>query len=405
MACLSRVWSKASCGLSGRVDIEAYGVDKFNASCRAGVLRYTNEWRRVVERMGRWVDFDDDYKTMDASFMESVWWVFRQLWDRKLIYEGHRVQPVSPALGTPLSNFEVAQGPQERDPVTRKEGHKRRQDPSVTLRFRLDDEDAYLWAWTTTPWTLPSNLALAVHPDVTYVKVRVIDTGEIAYIEPSCLARYQERGRIGATETLADVTGRALEGRTYAPLLPYFAEYREPIDGAKRAFRVVLADYVTTDSGTGIVHQAPGFGEDDFQTGKREGLPLVNPLDLNGVFDASVSDFAGQFAKDADKGIVDKLKAEGKLVDQDTIVHAYPHCYRSDQPLLYMAISTWFMSVESMRDQLVANNESRFAGYRSTSERVVSATGWRLPAIGTSAVTAIGARRCPFGGVTKIRAR
>jgi isoleucyl-tRNA synthetase len=153
-------------GLHGKADIEAHGVPKFNAACRAGVLRFTAEWERVVQRMARWVDFRNDYKTMDFSFMETVWWVFGQLWDAGRIYEGYRVQPVSPALGTPLSNFEVAQGPQERDPVTRKEGHKRRQDPSLTVRFKLEDEDASLWAWTTTPWTLPSNLALAVHPEV-----------------------------------------------------------------------------------------------------------------------------------------------------------------------------------------------------------------------------------------------
>ncbi|MGB1700198.1 MAG: class I tRNA ligase family protein, partial [Nannocystaceae bacterium] len=159
-------------GVHGRVEIEALGVPKFNEACRAGVLRFTAEWERVVKRMGRWVDFDNDYKTMDRSFMESVWWVFRQLWDKGLIYEGYRVQPVSPALGTPLSNFEVAQGPQQKDPVTRKDGHRRRQDPSITVRFALEDEpDANLWAWTTTPWTLPTNLALAVHPEVDYVKV------------------------------------------------------------------------------------------------------------------------------------------------------------------------------------------------------------------------------------------
>ncbi|MEE9386041.1 MAG: isoleucine--tRNA ligase [Nannocystaceae bacterium] len=344
-------------GVSGRAEIEALGVATFNARCRAGVLRYTDEWRTIVRRMGRWVDFENDYKTMDAPFMESVWWVFRQLWDKGLVYEGYRVQPVSPALGTPLSNFEVAQGPQERDPVTRKEGHKRRQDPSVTVRFKLDDEDAFLWAWTTTPWTLPSNLALAVHPNVTYVKVRVRSTGEIAYLEPSCLKRYQERERVSETEELARVRGRDLVGRTYVPLFSYFQRYTTAQDGNTRAFRVVAADYVTTESGTGIVHQAPAFGEEDYQVAKRENLPLVNPLDLNGVFDDRVSDFAGQHAKSADKGIVEKLKTEGKLVDHDTIVHAYPHCYRTDEPLLYMAISTWFMRVEQLRDELVANNK------------------------------------------------
>ena len=343
-------------GLHGKADIEAYGVPRFNAACRAGVLRFTAEWERVVQRMGRWVDFRNDYKTMDFSFMESVWWVFAQLWDRGLIYEGYRVQPVSPALGTPLSNFEVAQGPQERDPVTRKEGHKRRQDPSLTVRFRLEDEDASLWAWTTTPWTLPSNLALAVHPEVVYGKIRVVETGEIAYLEPGRLADYQARGRVGATEELARMPGRALVGRPYAPLLPYFEQYRTRPDGTRWAFRVVGASYVSTDSGTGIVHQAPAFGEDDYQVGQAEGLPLVCPVNLAGIFDERVTDFAGQFVKDADKGIVERLKRERKLVDQDTIVHAYPHCYRTEQPLLYMALSTWFMQVEPLRERLVDNN-------------------------------------------------
>ena len=343
-------------GLHGKAEIEAHGVPRFNAACRAGVLRFTAEWERVVQRMGRWVDFRNDYKTMDFSFMESVWWVFGQLWDRGLIYEGYRVQPVSPALGTPLSNFEVAQGPQERDPVTRKEGHKRRQDPSLTVRFQLEDEDASLWAWTTTPWTLPSNLALAVHPEVVYVKIRVVETGEIAYLEPGRLADYQSRGRVGATEELARLPGSDLVGRPYTPLLPYFAAYKQRADGSRWAFRVVGATYVTTDSGTGIVHQAPAFGEDDFQVGQAEGLPLICPVNLAGIFDERVPDFAGQFVKDADKGIIERLKRDKRLVDQDTIVHPYPHCYRTEQPLLYMALSTWFMQVEPLRERLVDNN-------------------------------------------------
>ncbi len=343
-------------GLHGKADIEAHGVPRFNAACRAGVLRFTAEWERVVQRMGRWVDFRNDYKTMDFSFMESVWWVFGQLWDGGRIYEGYRVQPVSPALGTPLSNFEVAQGPQERDPVTRKEGHKRRQDPSLTVRFKLEDEDAWLWAWTTTPWTLPSNLALAVHPDVEYVKIRVVATGEIAYLEPGRLADYQARERVGATEELARLPGRALVGRPYAPLLPFFAQYKLRPDGSRWAFRVVGATYVTTDSGTGIVHQAPAFGEDDYQVGQVEGLPLVCPVNLSGIFDERVGEFAGMFVKDADKPITERLKRAGQLVDQDTIVHAYPHCYRTEQPLIYMALSTWFMRVEAIRDELVDNN-------------------------------------------------
>jgi isoleucyl-tRNA synthetase len=343
--------------LGGKAEIEAYGVPKFNAACRASVQRYTREWEATVRRMGRWVDFEHEYKTMDPEFMETVWWVFNRLWEQGLIYEGFRIQPVSPALGTPLSNFEVAQGPQERDPVTKKEGHKRRQDPSVTLRFKLEDEDAYLWAWTTTPWTLPSNLALAVHPDVEYAKVKLDDTGEIAYLEPSRLADYQARGRVGKSTELARLRGVELVGRRYEPLFPYFADKKTKDDGERWCFRVVAADYVTTDSGTGIVHQAPAFGEDDYQVGLREGLPVIRPMGLTGIFDERVSDFAGQFAKDADKGIIHKLKAEGKVVDQDTIVHPYPHCYRTEQPLLYMALSTWFMKVEQIKEQLVKNNQ------------------------------------------------
>ncbi len=344
-------------GLGGKAEIEAYGVPAFNAACRASVQRYTREWRATVRRMARWVDFEHEYKTMDTSFMETVWWVFKRLWDQGLIYEGFRIQPVSPALGTPLSNFEVAQGPQERDPVTKKEGHKRRQDPSVTVRFKLEDEDAFLWAWTTTPWTLPSNLALAVHPDVEYVKVKLDDTGEVAYLEPGRLADYQARGRVGKTTELERLRGVELVGRRYVPLLPYFESYKAREDGSRWCFRVVGADYVTTDSGTGIVHQAPAFGEDDYQVGLREGLPVIRPIGLTGIFDERVPDFTGQFAKDADKGIIQKLKAEGKLVDQDVIVHPYPHCYRTDQPLLYMALSTWFMKVEQIKDQLVQNNQ------------------------------------------------
>ena len=342
----------------GRVEIEALGVPKFNAACRAGVLRFTDEWRTVVQRMGRWVDFDNDYKTMDLPFMESVWWVFAQLWEQGRIYEGYRVQPVSPLLGTPLSNFEVNQGPQERNPKTGKDGHKLRDDPSITVRFKVEgEENTYLWAWTTTPWTLPSNLALAVHPDVVYAKVRVVDTGEIAWIEPGLLAQYQARNRVGATEELERKPGRELAGIAYEPLMPYFAQYKTREDGSRWAFKVVAADYVTTDTGTGIVHQAPAFGEDDFDVGQREGLPLVRPMDLNGFFDHRVWDFESIRAKDADKGIIAKLKGEGKIVDHDVYNHPYPHCYRTDEPLLYMAMSTWFMRVEEMRDELLANND------------------------------------------------
>ena len=332
------------------------GMEKFNQTCRSLVMRYTAEWRHTIERMGRWVDHDSAYRTMDRNFMESVWWVFKTLWDQERIYEGFRVQPVSTALGTPLSNFEVALGPQEKDPATKKEGHKRRQDPSVTVRFALEDEDAYLWAWTTTPWTLPSNLALAVNPEMEYVKVRFDEGGELAYANPVCLARYAERQRIGTYEVLETLKGKDLEGRLYRPLLPFFAQHADPQDGSRRAFRVVLSGHATADSGTGIVHIAPAFGEDDFEIGKREKLPLVNPVSVNGIYDETVPDWEGQHVKDADKEIMIKLKELGVMVDRDTLMHATPHCYRTEQPLIYMALSTWFMRVEDMRERLVELN-------------------------------------------------
>ncbi|MFT5050259.1 MAG: isoleucyl-tRNA synthetase [Chlamydiales bacterium] len=370
-------------GLKDKRDVDAYGIEGFNAACRSIVLRFTSEWETVIRRLGRWIDFENGYRTMDGDFMESVWWVFNQLWQKGLIYEGYRVQPISPALGTPLSNFEVAQGPQEKDPVSKKEGHKRRQDPSLTVRFRLEDEDANLWAWTTTPWTLPSNLALAVNPAVEYAKVRVVETGEVAYAHLGRLRGYQERGRIGEIEVLETLLGEKLLGRPYEPLFPYFEQYRLKDDGSRWAFKVVAADYVGTDAGTGIVHQAPAFGEDDYATGKREGLPLVNPLDLSGIFDETVPDFAGQFVKDADKPITAHLKAASKLVDQDVIVHATPHCYRTGVPLIYMAISTWFMRVEGAREDLVANNKQvrwvpEYVGKGRFGNWLESARDWNL---------------------------
>ncbi len=342
--------------LADSAAVQALGMPAFNEVCRGLVLRYTAEWKKTILRLGRWVDFDGGYRTMDPEFMESVWWVFHQLMEKGLIYEGYRVQPVSPALGTPLSNFEVALGPQERDPATKKDGHKRVQDPSVTVRFRLEDEDASLWAWTTTPWTLPSNLALAVHPQVEYVKVRLLDSGEVAYLEPSRLAYLQERDQVGESEELLRLPGADLVGRCYHPLLPFFADHKENDQGQRQAFRVVAAEYVETTSGTGIVHQAPAFGEEDFKVGQREGLPLVCPVDLSGKFDSSIPDLEGLFAKDADKKIIAMLKDADAMVVQDTIVHAYPHCYRTGGPLLYMAISTWFMRVEGMVDGLLASN-------------------------------------------------
>lgn len=333
-------------GISGRPGIEAFGIPKFNETCRSIVLRYTQDWEKTVTRMGRWVDFKNDYKTMDLDYMESIWWVFRKIWDMGLIYEGYKVQPLCPRCGTPLSNFEVNLGPQEKD-QSGKSGHKRLQDPSITIRFKAKAEDAYFYAWTTTPWTLPSNLALAVGPDIVYAKIKT--KNEVAYLAKDRLSDYFKDE--SEYELLEEKKGKELGGMSYEPLLPYFKE-------TPNAFRVLVADYVTLGDGTAIVHQAPAFGEDDYQTCQAAGIGLVNPVDMQGCFEAEVIDFAGRFCKDADKDIIKFLKDQGKIVKHDTLVHAYPHCYRCETPLIYKAISTWFMKIDPIKEALIANNQS-----------------------------------------------
>jgi len=321
--------------VGGKRDIEKIGVAVFNEQCRSIVLRYTREWRDIVTRMGRWVDFDHDYKTMDPAYMESIWWVFKRLWDLGLIYEGRKVLPYCPRCATPLSNFETNQGYEEV------------QDPAITVRFQVKGKPhAWILAWTTTPWTLPSNLALAVGADIPYVWVR---DGQEEYL----LARE----RVSAVfkkerpEVIREVRGAELAGLRYEPLFDYFKPLAQ-----QGAFRVITADFVSTEEGTGVVHVAPGFGEEDHRAALAAGLPVVCPMDDEGRFTAEVSDYSGQEVKKADPAIIRRLKAEGKLVHQTTIRHAYPHCWRCDTPLLYRGVSTWFVKVESFRDRLIACN-------------------------------------------------
>jgi isoleucyl-tRNA synthetase len=315
--------------------VEEMGVAGYNQQCRAIVQRYVGEWRHTITRLGRWVDFDNDYKTMDAWYMESVWWVVKQLWDKGLIYQGVKVMPVSTALGTPLSNFEANQN------------YMDVQDPAITVLFKLRDEDAYLSAWTTTPWTLPSNLAVCVGPDIDYVKVHDPEVGGDIYLAAD------RRGDFGDLAVKATIKGRELVGRSYEPLFPYFASEAE-----RGAFVVVMDDYVTTESGTGMVHQAPAFGEDDHRIAKAVGLQaFVCPVTAHGIFTDEVTDFAGQYVKDADKNIIRALKERGLLYRQEVIQHSYPYCYRSDTPLIYRAIPSWYVEVTKFVDKLVANNE------------------------------------------------
>ena len=325
-------------GLEGKTDIENFGIARFNAECRKIVLRYTQEWEKTVRRMGRWVDFRNAYRTMDAEYMETVWWAFRELWDRGLVYEGHKVLPYSTRLCTPLSNFEAN--------LNYKEVH----DPAITVRFAAEDEErTFFIAWTTTPWTLPSNLALAVGPEIEYVKVRDHEDGNHYIMAAERLRVYYPKAGTHTVERRCK--GAELLGRTYAPLFPYFASRK-----GGGAFRVIPAEHVTTEEGTGIVHIAPAFGEEDFYACQKVGIDLVNPVDDEGRFTGEVSDFAGLQVKEADARIIARLKREGKIVHQGTVLHNYPFCWRSDTPLIYRAVTTWFVRVESFKDRLLRNN-------------------------------------------------
>jgi isoleucyl-tRNA synthetase len=350
-------------GLQGPDEVLAYGVDKYNEACRAIVLRYTGLWRKTVNRLGRWVDFDNDYKTMEPDFMESVWAVFRQLWDKGLIYEGYKVMPYSWRLGTPLSNFEANMD------------YRKVQDPAVTVGFPvLDDPGTVLLAWTTTPWTLPSNMALCVGGDIDYVSVRLEEGGSV-YIVAEAL----KNTVLGEeSEVISRMKGSDLVGLRYVPLFDHFEDAR-----AEGAYRVVADDYVTTDSGTGIVHQAPAFGEDDSRVCQREGVPMRDATDDQGRFTDVFALGAGQFVKDADKAIIRDMKDRGRLFKQATIDHDYPFCWRSGTPLIYKAISTWFVRVTDIRDRLVANNEQvrwvpDFVGERRFHNWLEGARDWAI---------------------------
>ncbi|MBI5272623.1 MAG: isoleucine--tRNA ligase [Chlamydiia bacterium] len=321
--------------LSGANAIEAFGIARFNEECRSIVLRYTEEWRKTVDRMGRWVDFDHAYRTMDLPFMESVWWVFKQLYDRGLVYEGFKVMPFSMKLGTPLSNFEANLNYKEID------------DPSLTIAFELVDEPGtFVLAWTTTPWTLPSNLALMVGPDHDYVKVRDPKTGKHYILASARLGvNFKE-----PVEQIALFKGTALAGKRYKPLFPFFKERQE-------AFRVIVEEAVSLEEGTGVVHAAPAFGEIDFFACKREGIELVCPVDSNGHFTKEAPPYEGFLVKDIEKEIIRDLKQQGHVFYHGTIHHRYPFCWRSDTPLIYKAVRTWFVAVEKIKNDLLAANE------------------------------------------------
>lgn len=349
-------------GINSKHEIEAYGVANFNDKCRASVLKYTAEWRKTITRMGRWVDFDHDYKTMEPDYMESIWWVAKSLWDKGLIYEGKYILPYCPRCSTVLSTHELAQG------------YKDVQDQTVTVRFKItktnslvNDDDitngkTYFIAWTTTPWTLPSNLGLCMGPEIDYVKILDKESGDYYIFAEARLAAYYKNPE--DYEIIYRKKGKDFVGIRYEPLFPYFknlsdANECEKISNQKcteGAFRMFNADYVSTEDGTGIVHIAPAFGEEDNRVFRNSGVPNVEPIDAECKFTSEIPDYEGLFVKDADKEIIKRLKTEGKLVKRDTVVHSYPHCWRCGSPLIYRGIGSWFVKVADYHDVLLKAN-------------------------------------------------
>lgn len=335
-------------GLKTRQDVLKFGIDNYNRECRKIVMRFSEEWRTIVSRMGRWIDFDNDYKTMNVSFMESVWWVFKQLFEKGLVYRGFKVMPYSTGCTTPLSNFEANMN------------YKDVSDPEVFVAFPLaDDSTTSLIAWTTTPWTLPSNLCLCVNPDLDYVTVEDVASQKKYILAESRLPAIYKKAT-NAYKILSKCKGKDLKGTKYVPMFPYFAK-----EEANGAFHVQVDSYVTSDSGTGVVHCAPGFGVDDYRVCAdagiiKKGEDIVCPIDADGNFTSEVSDFAGRYVKECDKDIIKKIKDAGRLISSGSIVHSYPFCWRSETPLLYRAIPGWFVAVEKIKDKLLKNNSETY---------------------------------------------
>ncbi len=328
-------------GVSGRKAVLDLGIDKFNEACRSAVLRYTEDWEEYIRRSARWVDMENDYKTLDVSFMESCIWAFKQLYDKGLVYKDYRVVPYSWAVESPLSNFETRLD----------NSYRMRTDPAVTVAFPLTDgtgllEDARVLIWTTTPWTLPSNLAIAVGEDITYA---VMGNGsDKLVLSANGLEKYNKE--LDGYEKLGEVKGTELKGLHYTPPFDYFINQ-------ENAFQVLSGDFVVDEDGTAIVHMAPGFGEDDLRACKEAGIGVVVPVDHTGKYTSAIPDYEGMLVFDANKPITQRLKDEGKLIRHDTIDHNYPHCWRTDEPLIYKAVESWYLEVSKFRERMVELNQ------------------------------------------------
>jgi isoleucyl-tRNA synthetase len=331
----AEVEAEKQLGISGHPEVAAFGIEKFNEYCRTSVLRYTNEWERYVTRQARWVDFENDYKTLDLPYMESVMWAFKTLHNKGLIYEGYRVLAYCWRCETPLSNTETRMDDVYRD----------RQDPALTVKFALDSGEKIL-AWTTTPWTLPANLALAVHPDVVYAVIEI--DGEQLILAEARLDSYERE--FGEAQRVGTLLGSDLVGRTYQPLFDYFSD-------TESAFRILGADFVTTQDGTGVVHLAPGFGEEDQNVCLEAGIATVCPMDSHGCYTSEVTPWAGQHVFEANPAVIKHLKQVGVVVRHDSYDHSYPHCWRCAEPLVYRAISSWFVEVTAVKQRMLELNQ------------------------------------------------
>lgn len=342
-------------GISGRKAIEDYGIDKFNELCKTSVLKYVDEWKHYVNRIGRWVDFENGYKTMNLNYMESVIWIFKQLYEKGLLYEDFRVMPYSWTCQTPVSNAETKQDDSYRDKA----------DKAITVKFKVAKDSIEklnktfgfqlstlnFLAWTTTPWTLPSNLALTVNKDFDYVMVE--KDGENYILGKETLLKYKKE--IGEN-VIAEFKGEALVGLYYEPILPYLKKLPE-VEASDAAFSVLHGDFVTTTDGTGIVHTAPGFGEDDNAVCRTVGIPTVCPIDDGGNFIAPIDEFIGKQVFETNDLIIIKLKEEGKWLKTEQYLHKYPHCWRTDAPLIYRALPSWYVKVEAVKDKMLKNNQ------------------------------------------------
>ncbi len=324
-------------GINGKEQIEEYGIEPFIKKCRESVWKYKSMWEQFSDVVGFWADMEHPYITYENDFIESEWWALKEIWKKGLLYQGHKIVPYCPRCGTPLSSHEVAQGYKD---VTER---------SAIVTFKAADEDAYFLAWTTTPWTLPSNLALCVNPNVTYVKLRVY--GKVYYLAEALVDSVFD-GSWGEREELATMKGSELEYRKYEPLYPFVTQ-----DVRDKAFFVTCDDYVTTEDGTGIVHMAPAFGEDDNRVCRKYNMPFVQFVNEKGEM-TEETDWPGVFVKDADPLILDDLEKSGKLFKAPEFTHSYPHCWRCDTPLIYYARASWFIRMTAVRDELVANNKT-----------------------------------------------